>query len=151
MDDIVPTILLVEDNPAEAGLVIEALAAGPVPVTVRVAADGVAALALLRCAGRDTLTHPALVLLDLNLPRQNGHEALAEIRRDAALRRLPVVMLTTSDAEEDVYRAYDLGVNSYIVKPRTLPDLMRTISLIATYWLATVTLPPLERTPVHGK
>ncbi len=133
-----PQILLVDDNPGDADLMRIALAETWPGCDLRVAADGEQALALL--TGADL---PDLVLLDLHLPRLSGHELL-KILRDAdrpGLRRLPVVVLTTSDAPEDVRRSYDLAANSHIVKPQDLDALFAVAGALAGYWFETVALP----------
>lgn len=135
-------ILLVEDNPADVRLTTEALRDGKVQNNLHVVGDGVEAMAFLRRAGAYAdAPHPDLVLLDLNLPRKDGREVLAEIRADAKLRRVPVVVLTTSEAEEDVLRAYDLNANCYITKPVDLDQFIRVVKSIEDFWLSIVKLP----------
>ena len=110
-------ILLIEDNPGDVRLVQEALRETKSRHELRVILDGVEAIAYLRGQGPDTSTQkPDLILLDLNLPKKDGHEVLQEIKTDPALRRIPVVVLTTSDAPHDILRSYDLHANSYVVK-----------------------------------
>src|SRR6202162_2361509 len=122
------SVLLVDDNPGDVRLTLEALKEGKVIDNVMVAWDGVEALAILRRdepfrnAGR-----PDLILLDLNLPKVGGREVLAEIKLDESLRRIPVVVLTTSDAEEDILRSYNLHANCYIKKPVDLDDFFTLI------------------------
>jgi len=94
-----------------------------------------------RFADPDSAPRPGLILLDLNMPRKDGREALAEIKADPSLRQIPVVVLTTSKAEEDIYRSYDLGVNSYITKPVTFGALVDVVKVIGGYWLGIVELP----------
>lgn len=94
-----------------------------------------------RYADLDSALRPGLILLDLNMPRKDGREALAEIKADPSLRQIPVVVLTTSKAEEDIYRSYDLGVNSYITKPVTFEALVDVVKAIGGYWLGIVELP----------
>src|SRR2546425_1183853 len=111
-------ILLVEDNPADVRLTIETLKDAQVSSNLNVARDGVEAMAYLRREGPHArAARPDLVLLDLNLPRKNGREVLAEMKADQHLRRIPVVMLTTSQTDEDILKSYDLGANCYIPKP----------------------------------
>lgn len=129
-------ILLVEDNLADARLAREVLGAAGVEITV--ARDGVGALDLLRSPG---VAPPDLVLLDLNLPRVSGLEVLAAVKADAALRSLPVVVLTSSRADQDVRRAYDLHANAYVVKPLGLTRLAATLRSLAEFWLGAATLP----------
>jgi CheY-like chemotaxis protein len=134
-------ILLVEDNPGDARLVIEALKEGRVRNYVHVARDGIEALDMLRRAdGFPDSPRPDLVLLDLNLPRKDGREVLAEIKADPALRRIPVVILTTSTAEEDVVRSYDLHANCFITKPVDLDQFMGVVRAIEDFWFTVVKL-----------
>jgi two-component system, chemotaxis family, response regulator Rcp1 len=136
-------ILLVEDNPGDVRLTKEALREGKVANNLSVAADGVEALAFLRREGpHANAARPDLVLLDLNLPRKDGRQVLAEIKNDADLRRIPVVVLTTSKAEEDILRTYDLHANCYIAKPVDLEQFIRVVKSIDDFWLTVVRLPP---------
>lgn len=138
-------ILLVEDNPGDVRLTIEALKEGKVRNNLSVARDGVEALAFLRREGSfANATRPDLVLLDLNLPKKDGREVLAEIKNDPALRRIPVVVLTTSKAEEDILRTYDLHANCYITKPVDLEQFISVVRSIDDFWLAVVRLPPKD-------
>jgi chemotaxis family two-component system response regulator Rcp1 len=135
-------ILLVEDNPGDVRLTKEALREGKVANNLSVAADGVEALAFLRRQGVHAgATRPDLVLLDLNLPRKDGREVLAEIKSDAELKRIPVVVLTTSKAEEDILKTYDLHANCYIAKPVDLDQFIRVVKSIDDFWLTVVRLP----------
>jgi len=135
-------ILLVEDNAGDVRLTREALTEAKVANTLVVARDGVEALALLRREGAYACeARPDLILLDLNLPRMNGREVLTVLKADSDLRRIPVVMLTTSDAERDVLAAYDLGVNAYVVKPVDLEQFFRVIESLDGFWLSVVKLP----------
>jgi len=136
-------ILLVEDNPADARLVTELLKEGQLPHHVRHVTDGVEAMTYLR--QRDAESPPArpdLILLDLNLPRKDGRELLAEIKADENLRRIPVVVLTTSQAEDDIARAYSLYANCYITKPVDLDQFARVVKSIEDFWMMTAKLPP---------
>ena len=136
-------ILLVEDNPGDVRLTKEALREGKVANNLSVAADGVEALAFLRREGpHANAARPDLVLLDLNLPRKDGRQVLAEIKIDADLRRIPVVVLTTSKAEEDILKTYDLHANCYIAKPVDLEQFIRVVKSIDDFWLTVVRLPP---------
>ncbi len=136
-------ILLVEDNPGDVRLTIEALKEGKVRNNLAVAKDGVEALAFLRRQGSHArASRPDLILLDLNLPRKDGREVLAEIKKDPALRRIPVVVLTTSKAEEDILRTYDLHANCYITKPVDLEQFISVVRSIDDFWLSVVRLPP---------
>jgi CheY-like chemotaxis protein len=136
-------ILLVEDNPGDVRLTIEALKEGKVHNKLTVARDGVEAVDFLRRQGRFTdASRPDLILLDLNLPRKDGREVLAEIKEDPVLRRIPVVVLTTSKAEEDIVRTYDLHANCYITKPVDLEQFISVVRSIDDFWLSVVRLPP---------
>jgi len=136
-------ILLVEDNPGDVRLTIEALKEGKVRNNLAIAKDGVEALAYLRREGSHaSANRPDLILLDLNLPRKDGREVLAEIKEDPVLRRIPVVVLTTSKAEEDILRTYDLHANCYITKPVDLEQFISVVRSIDDFWLSVVRLPP---------
>ncbi len=135
-------ILLVEDNPGDARLTVEALKEGKVHANLRLARDGVEAMAVLRQEGPYAgALRPDLILLDLNLPKKDGREVLAEIRADPRLRRIPVVVLTTSEAEQDILRAYDLHANCYITKPVDLDRFVAIVQSIEEFWLTVVRLP----------
>jgi CheY-like chemotaxis protein len=136
-------ILLVEDNPGDVRLTQEALREGKIRNRLTVAKDGVEALAVLRREGPHAhVPRPDLILLDLNLPKKDGREVLAEIKADESLRRIPVVVLTTSKAEEDILRTYDLHANCYISKPVDLEQFIEVIKSIDDFWLTVVRLPP---------
>jgi chemotaxis family two-component system response regulator Rcp1 len=136
-------ILLVEDNPGDVRLVVEALRDAKVRNQLHVVQDGVEAMSLLRREGQYVgIPRPDLILLDLNLPRKDGREVLAEIKQDADLKRIPVVILTSSAAEQDVLHAYNLYANCYITKPLALEEFLRVIRAIDDFWLAVVKLPP---------
>ena len=138
-------LLLVEDNPGDVRLTIEALKEGKVINNLLVVGDGEEALAVLRREGRyATAPRPDLILLDLNLPKKGGLEVLAEIKQDPILQSIPVVVLTTSQAEQDVVRTYQLHANCYIVKPVNLDQFMGVIRSLESFWLAVVKLPPTE-------
>ncbi len=142
MDEL-PVILLVDDNPGDVRLAREALKEGKVHNRLYVVSDGLAALAFLR--QRDpyaNMPQPGLILLDLNMPRKGGLEVLAEIKADPALQRIPVVILTSSEAEEDIARAYDLHANCYVTKPMSLERLAAALRLIEGFWFTIVRLPP---------
>ena len=135
-------ILLVEDNPGDVRLTQEALGEAKVRNNLAVAKDGVEALSYLRREPPfEEASRPDLILLDLNLPRKDGREVLAEIKADANLRRLPVVVLTTSSAEKDVLESYNLYANCYITKPVDLDQFVRIVSSIEDFWLTIVKLP----------
>lgn len=136
-------ILLVEDSPADIRLTREALHEAKVMNTLHVVKDGMAALAFLRKEGEYANSpRPNIILLDLNLPKKDGREVLAEIKQDENLKRIPVVVLTTSKAEEDVLRSYNLHANAFITKPVDLTQFFEVIRALEGFWLAVVTLPP---------
>jgi two-component system, chemotaxis family, response regulator Rcp1 len=135
-------ILLIEDNPGDVLLTKEALTEGKVANNLAVAIDGEEALAFLRREGKyEGAIRPDLILLDLNLPRKDGREVLAEIKDDPDLRRIPVVVLTTSNAEQDILKTYDLHANCYIRKPVDLQQFLQVIRAIDDFWLTIVRLP----------
>lgn len=131
-------LLLVEDNPGDARLFMEIVKDEGIDASLRVAGDGAEALALLCAAGAAL---PDLILLDLNLPRKNGREFLAEVKSDAALKRIPVIVFTGSEAEEDIECVYGLHGNCYIVKPSTLEGFAAVVRGIADFWLGIARLP----------
>ena len=136
-------VLLVEDSPSDAMLTIEALREGCVTERLHHVEDGVEALAYLRREGKYAdARRPDVVLLDLNMPRKNGHEVLKEIRADDRLQFLPVIVLTTSDDERDVLEAYGENANCYITKPVDLKAFVRAMQSLGDFWLKWVTLPP---------
>ena len=140
-------ILLVEDNPGDARLTLEAFKEGKVINNLVVLSNGVEALAYLRRQGAyANSTTPDLILLDLNLPKKEGREVLAEIKADERLRLIPVVVLTTSSAPDDVVRAYGNHANCYITKPVDLDQFLRVIQSIESFWLSLVRLPPAVTT-----
>lgn len=135
-------IMLVEDNPADVRLTKEALHDAKVHNNMVVAADGMEALAILRREGPYAESHrPDLILLDLNLPRMDGFEVLDAIKKDDDLKRIPVVILTTSQAERDILRGYDLHANAFVTKPVDLEQFIRVIKSIEDFWLEIVKLP----------
>ena len=135
-------ILLVEDNPGDVRLTIEGLNEGKVRNNLHVAKDGVEALRFLRRQGEYAGTvRPDLILLDLNLPRKDGREVLADIKADPNLKTIPVVVLTTSRAEQDVLHSYELQANCYITKPVDLEQFIHVVKSIEDFWLTVVTLP----------
>jgi CheY-like chemotaxis protein len=135
-------ILLVEDNLADVRLTIEALKEGRISNNLSVARDGLEAMEFLHKAGKFA-DSPAvdLILLDLNLPKKDGREVLAEIKADPALKSIPVVVMTTSRAEEDIIKSYNLHANSYVVKPIDLDRFIKVVIAIEEYWVSVVTLP----------
>jgi CheY-like chemotaxis protein len=135
-------ILLVEDNPGDVRLTQEALKDNKVHNNLHIVGDGVEALAFLRKEGQYVgCPRPDLILLDLNLPRKDGRQVLAEIKADEQLRRIPVVVLTTSKAEEDILKAYDLRANCYVTKPVDFEQFIHVVRSIEDFWLAMVKLP----------
>lgn len=136
-------ILLVEDNPADVRLTTEALKEGKVRNTLSWAKDGVEALDFLYKRGQFADAEmPDLILLDLNLPKKNGREVLEELKNHPTLKSIPVVVLTTSRAEEDILRSYELHANCYIIKPVDLDKFMAVVKAIDHFWLSIVTRPP---------
>ncbi len=136
-------ILLVEDNPGDVRLAIEALKEAKVRNNLHVVEDGMEAMAFLRKEGQYTaVPRPDVVLLDLNLPKKDGREVLAEIKTDDNLKRIPVVILTVSKAEEDILKTYNLHANCYITKPLDLDQFLSVVKSIEDFWLTIVTLPP---------
>jgi chemotaxis family two-component system response regulator Rcp1 len=136
-------ILLVEDSVGDADLAREALQNSKVRNTLHVVGDGEAAMAFLRRQGQyASIPRPDLVLLDLNLPKKDGREVLAEIKSDDDLKRIPVVILTTSRAEEDVLKSYNLHANCYISKPIDLHQFVKVVKSIEEFWFPIVKLPP---------
>jgi chemotaxis family two-component system response regulator Rcp1 len=135
-------ILLAEDNAGDVRLTQEAFKEGKILNQLHVVGDGVEALAFLRQEGeyKDS-PRPDLILLDLNMPRMNGRELLAVIKQDEQLRRIPVVILTTSDAEEDIVRSYNMHANCYVSKPVDFDQFMRVVRSIQAFWLTVVMLP----------
>ncbi len=135
-------ILLVEDNPGDVRLTMEALKDADVPNRLSVVRDGVEAMEFLRRQGQYVAApRPDLILLDLNLPRKDGRQVLKEIKADDMLKRIPVVVLTTSRAEEDILKAYDLNANCYITKPVDLDQFTQVMRAIEVFWMTVVKLP----------
>lgn len=135
-------ILLVEDNPADVRLTQEALKEGKVRNHLHVARDGIEAMEFLRRVGKyANAVRPDLILLDLNLPRKDGREVLADIKLDPDLKAIPVVVLTTSSAEQDIFKSYKLHANCYITKPVDLDQFVQVVKSIDDFWLTVVRLP----------
>ncbi len=135
-------ILLVEDNPGDVRLTQEAFKDGKMLNKLHVVEDGMEALAFLKREGKYTdVPRPELILLDLNLPRKDGRDVLAEIKADRDLKRIPVVILTTSRSEEDILRSYDLNANCYITKPLEFDKFIEIVKSIEDFWLTIVKLP----------
>ena len=136
-------ILLVEDNPGDERLTREALKEGKVYSNLHWVKDGVEAMEFLRREGKHkSAPRPDIILLDLNLPKKDGREVLHDIKNDDDLKRIPVVVLTTSKAEEDVLRTYNLHANCYVTKPVDLEKFIVVVKSIDVFWLTVVTLPP---------
>ena len=144
-------ILVADDDTEDCMLIRDALEESRVVNELYFVHDGEELLDYLRHRGKfedpETSPRPGLILLDLNMPRKDGREALLEIKADPCLRKTPVVVLTTSQAEEDICRSYDLGVNSYITKPVTFDSLVDTMRVLGHYWLQIVELPPENGCP----
>ncbi len=142
-DDSQPiSVLLVEDDPGDVVLIQEAFEHNKVRNTLHVVGDGVEAMEFLRAGNR-----PDLILLDLNLPRKDGREVLAEVKGDADLRSIPVVVLTTSKAEEDILRSYDLHANAYVTKPVDFNRFIEVVRQIDQFFVSVVKLPTNNRRP----
>lgn len=139
-------ILLVEDNPGDVRLTQEALRYGRLPVHLEVVPDGEAALSYLRREnGYGGAARPDLILLDLNLPKRDGRQVLEDVKSDPNLRQIPVVILTTSRAEQDIIGAYNLYANCYIQKPVDLNQFLEIVRAIEDFWLTIVALPPAPK------
>jgi chemotaxis family two-component system response regulator Rcp1 len=135
-------ILLVEDNPGDVRLTLEALREGKMHNNLSVVEDGAEALAFLRREGKHAVApRPDLIFLDLNLPKKDGREVLAEIKADGNLKSIPVVVLTTSKAEEDIIKTYNLHANCYVTKPVDLEQFITVVKLIEDFWFTIVKLP----------
>jgi two-component system, chemotaxis family, response regulator Rcp1 len=138
-------ILLVEDSPGDVRLTQEALKEAKILNNLYVAKDGVEAINFLHKKGEYThAVRPDIIILDLNLPRKNGQEVLAEIKEDNNLKQIPVVILTVSKSEEDILKSYNLHANCYITKPVEFTNFMEVVKSIEDFWLAVVKLPPKE-------
>lgn len=139
-------ILLVEDNPGDIDLTREALGMGKLHNSLHVVQDGVAAMDFLRKAGKyGNSPRPDLIILDLNLPKKDGRQVLLEIKEDKDLKRIPVVILTTSGAEEDILKTYNLHANCFITKPIDFKQFLHVVKSIEEFWLSIVVLPNGER------
>lgn len=135
-------VLLVEDDPGDVVMTREAFEDNKVRNTLHVVSDGVEAMAFLRCEGEYASTpRPDIVLLDLNLPRKDGREVLAEVKADPELCRIPIVVLTTSEAEEDILRSYSLHANAYVTKPVDFDQFIRVVRQIDEFFVTVVKLP----------
>ncbi len=134
--------LLIEDNPGDVRLTCEALMESKVKNNLSIVGDGLEAMAFLHREGKYAdAPRPDVILLDLNLPKKNGLEVLEEIKADASLKRIPVVIITSSEAEQDILKTYDLHVNCYVNKPVDLEQFIKVVQSIETFWLTIVKLP----------
>ena len=141
-------ILLVEDNPGDVRLTKEALKEGKIANIIKVAVDGMDAMAFLKRVGDyANAPRPDLILLDLNLPKKNGREVLAEIKTDPDLKSIPIVILTTSQAEKDIIATYRLHANCYITKPVDFDQFINVVKSIEDFWFTVVRLPPKDAVP----
>ena len=139
-------ILIVEDNPTDVLIAKEGFLGADMPNALHVAADGIVAMEFLRQHGKYAeAPRPDLIVLDLNMPRKNGHEVLAEIKADESLKHIPVVILTTSKSVEDIHKAYGLHANCYISKPVDFDEFTKVVQTIQDFWFSIVTLPPAEQ------
>ncbi len=135
-------VLLVEDSPGDVRLTKETLRNSKLPITLHVAADGVEAMAFLRQQnGHGSSPRPDFILLDLNLPRMGGREVLAEVKSDESLKTIPIIILTTSEAETDILRSYQLQANCYLTKPVKFDEFESLVKSIDDFWLTKVKLP----------
>ncbi len=135
-------ILLVEDSPSDAALTIEALKEGKIANRLTHVEDGVEAMDYLRQKGKyDKARRPDLIMLDLNLPRKDGREVLAELKNDPELKLIPIIVLTTSHSDKDILQSYRLNANCYITKPVDFPHFIEVVKSIEQFWLTVVTLP----------
>ena len=138
-------VLLVDDSPGDVQLMKEAFLAATCPIDLHVAQDGVEAMAYLRAEGNKVrFPRPDLILLDLNMPRMDGRQLLAHIKEDEILKTIPTVILTTSEAESDIVKSYQLRANCYLNKPVELDAFENLVKSINDFWLATATLPPQQ-------
>jgi CheY-like chemotaxis protein len=136
-------ILLVEDSPGDVRLTQEALKESKLLNNLHVARDGVEAMEFLKRKGKyESAVRPDVILLDLNMPRMDGRQVLAEVKKDDELKRIPIVILTISKADEDIVRTYELGANCYITKPVDLEQFNKVVKAIDNFWFEVVTLPP---------
>jgi CheY-like chemotaxis protein len=136
-------ILLIEDSPSDIALTVEALKAGKVANTLNCVKDGIEAMAYLKRQGKfKDAVRPDLIMLDLNLPKKDGREVLAELKNDPSLKIIPVIVLTTSRSDQDILRSYELNANCYITKPVDFKFFIDVVKSIENFWLSIVTLPP---------
>ena len=139
-------ILLVEDDPGDVELTREGLAAGKMFVNLHTVDDGIKALRFLRREEPyNDAVRPDIILLDLNMPRMDGRETLKEIKADECLRSIPVVVLTTSESEADIFKSYDLGASCYISKPVGFDDFLKVVHSLEDFWFTVVKMPPKDQ------
>ena len=139
-------IMLVEDSPGDIRLTKEILKESKVRNNLHVVTDGVEAMSFLRKEGKcANVPYPGLIMLDLNLPKKDGREVLSEIKSDKKLKKIPVVIMTTSKSEEDICRAYGLHANCYVVKPIDLNQFIRVVKVIENFWFTIAKLPNIEK------
>lgn len=142
------TILVADDDPDDRMLIEDAFLESKLSNDLHFVKDGIELMEYLRREGpyqdADKAPRPGIVLLDLNMPRMDGREALAEIKADPNLKQIPIVVLTTSKAEEDILRTYDMGVNSFVTKPVTFEGLVDMVRVLTSYWIQIVELPPAD-------
>jgi len=138
-------VLLVDDNPADTDLTSEILASSGCPSHIQAVTDGVEAIAFLRREGKyANAASPDFVILDLNLPRKDGRAVLAEVKADPVLRRIPIAIFSTSQAQQDIIRSYELGANCYVSKPGNLQEFISAVTSIGTFWFSLARLPHQE-------
>jgi len=137
-------VLLVEDNPADVDLIREGFEESKIYCHLEVARDGIEAMQMLRHEQDLGCVRPDLILLDLNMPRMDGREVLAEIKQDESLKTIPVVIMTSSEAERDIAKCYELHANAFIIKPLGLDQLIEIVTQIEQFWFSVVRLPPKE-------
>jgi two-component system, chemotaxis family, response regulator Rcp1 len=141
-------ILMVEDSPSDAFLAEQALKSTQIPMNIHTVQDGVEAMAFLHKEGKySNATKPDIIFLDLNLPRKDGREVLEEIKGDHCLKCIPVIVLSSSSAEQDIQKAYSVHANCYITKPDDFTHFKKTIKNIEVFWFKTVTLPQTQKDP----
>ena len=138
-------VLLVDDNPADTDLTTEVLARNGCPSHINTVTDGVQAIAFLRREGKYArATVPDIVILDLNLPGKDGRAVLAEVKADPVLRKIPIAIFSTSEAQQDIVRSYELGANCYVSKPGNLRDFISAVTSIGEFWFGLARLPREE-------
>jgi two-component system, chemotaxis family, response regulator Rcp1 len=143
LSDKIADILIVEDNPGDARLIKEVLNSNKIFTSLHIVKDGVEAMEFLRNEGKfRSVPKPDLIILDLNLPRKDGREVLSEIKSDMELKHIPIVIMTISQAEEDILKSYNLHANCYITKPIDLNQFIKVVKSIEDFWFTIVKLPP---------